>query len=102
MNFSLLRKLAFLTNLAFLTAMTMRLYPFARGTAIASAIIVTGLVLSPLLNILTTGQVIGSRLFRGTWPARWFPWMVNAVILLLQLVLVVFFTGWLSLGNENL
>lgn len=100
MNFSLLRKLSFILNLAFLTAMLMRFYPIGRGTAAASAVIVSGLLLSPLMNGLTTLQVcLRSR--REGWPKDRFIVVFNAILLLLQMLLF-FFTGWLSLGNSQL
>lgn len=86
-------------NLAFLTAMLMRFYPVGQGSAWASIVITGGLILSPLLNLLTSLQA--ARLIRkkegvtGKWLV-----IANFSFLLVQIILI-FFTGWLSLGNTH-
>ncbi len=101
MFFSILRKMAFIANLAFLTAMVMRFYPFAQGTALASSLIVTGLVVSPVLNLFCLVSLLLPAGRKQREKEKWIL-VVNLAFLLVQAVLFFFFTGWLSLGNSQL
>ncbi|HQD11073.1 MAG TPA: hypothetical protein PLQ65_15485 [Flavihumibacter sp.] len=97
MQDSVRRKAAFFMNLAFLTAMLMRFYPVGQGTVWASMIISAGLVLSPILNLLTSLRA-GWVIWKKGWPVDKWVVMVNFSMLLVQIILLSF-TGWLSLGN---
>jgi hypothetical protein len=98
MSISQFNKLAFITNIAFLLAMVMRYYPFLPGTPFQSALLIGGLVLSPLFNVFVLlanlyWQRKGMKQFHKTIP------LLNAGFLLLQVFLLL--TGILSLGNTN-
>ena len=86
-------------NLAFLTAMLMRFYPVGQGSLWASVIITGGLILSPLLNLLTSLQAAWLIRKKGGVTGKWLV-IVNFSFLLVQIILI-FFTGWLSLGNTH-
>ena len=98
MKISQLNKLAFICNLAFLLAMAMRFYPVFQGSAAESVILVTGLVLSPIINLLTL--VINFRHFKqpNFRPIRFLA-LMNTFLLVIQAFL--FLSGALSLGNTN-
>ncbi|MBC6493158.1 hypothetical protein ACFSQD_03210 [Flavihumibacter stibioxidans] len=98
MKISQLNKLAFICNLAFLLAMAMRYYPVFQGSALESVILVSGLVLSPVINL--TVLYFNFRHFNrpGFQTIRPLA-LLNTVLLVLQVFL--FLSGTLSLGNTN-
>jgi hypothetical protein len=100
MNFSLLNKLAFIANLAFGLAVIMRLYPFLQGTKVESLILVTGLVISPLVNLVVNGYY-GYLFFKGKKPYAHFVQAFNASAFAIQIILFLFFSGWIPLSNIN-
>lgn len=98
MKISQLNKLALICNLAFCFALGMRYYPLFQGTSAESLILVSGLVLSPLVNLLVLVINLvqfGSPAFRTIRPLA----LLNSLFLLLQAFLL--FSGALSLGNTN-
>lgn len=95
MVFQKINKLAFICNVAFLTAMLMRFYPFIQGTKAESVILIAGLVISPVANLLLS--VIYWWLYiRKRAKADVIFWF-NEAILVIQLLLII--TGILSLSN---
>ena len=100
MNFSLFNKLAFIANLVFLTALIMRIYPFMQGTNAESLVLVTGLVISPILNIMVTLNFM-VQWYRGAKPYADFVQVFNCSALGIQIILFLFFSGWLPLSNIN-
>jgi hypothetical protein len=100
MNFSLLNKLAFIANLAFLTAIVMRIYPFLQGTKLESLVLVTGLVISPFVNLIVN-LYYGILFFRGGRPYAHFVQAFNTSAFGLQIILFLFFSGWIPLSNIN-
>lgn len=100
MNFSLFNKLAFIANLAFLAALVMRIYPFLQGTKAESLVLVTGLVISPLVNLLGT-LIFLVQWYRGVRPYKHFVQAFNSSVFGIQIILFLFFSGWLPLSNIN-
>ena len=100
MNFSLLNKLAFIANMAFLTAIIMRIYPFLQGTKLESFVLLTGLMISPLVNLIL-GIYYGVLFLKGVKPDIHFVQVFNTCIFGLQIILFLFFSGWIPLSNIN-
>jgi len=100
MNFSLFNKLAFIANLAFITAIVMRFYPILQGTLMESLILITGLIISPILNCVLNLYYL-YLYFRGEQQYGIFLQAFNAGVFGLQLVIIVFFSGLLSLSNTR-
>jgi hypothetical protein len=98
MNFSVLNKLAFIANLAFILAIMMRFFPVAQGTRVESMILVTGLVISPLVN-LVVNFYNAFLFFKGTRPFSHFVQVFNASVFGCQIIIYLFFSGWLPLNN---
>ena len=98
MNFSMFSKLAFIANLAFLSALIMRFYPLLQGTKAESMVLIIGLLISPIANLLVTGYAIFLK-WKGERPFKNFIQLFNAFLLISQIILYLFFTGWLSLAN---
>lgn len=100
MNFSVLNKLAFIANLAFILALIMRFFPILQGTWAESMILVTGLVISPLVNILVN-MYYAFQVFKGNRPIAHFVQVFNAFVFGCQIIIYLFFSGWLPLNNIN-
>lgn len=98
MKISQLNKLAFICNLAFLLAMAMRYYPVFQGSALESVILVSGLVLSPVINLIVF--FFNARQFkRPEFQTIRTLALLNTLLLVLQVFLLL--SGTLSLGNTN-
>ncbi|KIC92716.1 hypothetical protein [Flavihumibacter solisilvae] len=95
MVFQKINKLAFICNLAFLTAMLMRVYPFMQGTKAESVILIAGLVISPVSNLLVSIFYWWSYI-RKPVKADLVFWF-NQVMLAIQVLLII--SGILSLSN---
>lgn len=98
MNISLFNKLAFIANLAFIMAVIMRIYPFLQSTKAESSVLITGLVISPMVN-LAVNLIYGFQFFKGKRPYTHFVQAFNAFAFGLQIIVFLFFSGWLPLSN---
>jgi hypothetical protein len=96
MNFSQCGKLAFIANIAFIVAIIMRFYPLIQGFVTESMILAVGLFISPIVNMLVTGISIFSYL-KGSPQKVDFIQLFNSVMLILQVIVFLFFSGLLSL-----
>jgi hypothetical protein len=91
---SLLSRVAFICNLAFLLSVLMQWKPFVSNQALLSTIVVTGyilgpLVFSPVVNILYAVLLYKKRPLHALVPL-WLVW-VNFIFLIVQLLFVLFF-----------
>lgn len=89
MSFSLLNKLTLIANLAFLVSLAMRYYPLLQGTITQSTILVTGLVLSVILNICWLGVVVYRRFYLKPEPNKNLTAFLNLMIILVQFILLL-------------
>lgn len=93
MSFQVFSKLAFICNLCFLATVVMHFWLFIPDGAVSSTLIITGQVISFVVNILVNIVFLAGLLVkkwkRPCSPA-WLPW-VNFAILLLQLYYNFFF-----------
>ncbi len=93
MSFQVFSKLAFICNLCFLATLVMHFRLFLPEGVVNSTIIITGQVVSFVVNIVANIIFLAGILYKG-WkrpctPA-WLPW-VNLGFLLLQLYYQFFF-----------
>lgn len=88
MSFSQLNKLTLLANLAFLASLAMRFYPILQGTLSESTILVTGLLLSVILNVTWLITLIYRWGVKKLKPDQQFITILNGLIILVQLYLL--------------
>jgi ABC-type arginine/histidine transport system permease subunit len=88
MSFSQLNKLTLLANLAFLASLAMRFYPILQGTLSESTILVTGLLLSVILNVTWLITLIYRWGVKNLKPDQQFITILNGLIILVQLYLL--------------
>jgi hypothetical protein len=100
MSFSVLNKLTLIANLAFLAALGMRYYPVLQGTKLESSILVTGLVLSVLLNISWLIALAWRRFVRRLPAQKNVLIFLNLMIILVQFIMIL--TGILQLTEASL
>lgn len=100
MNFSQVNKIAFIGNLAFFVTLIMRFYPFLQGSQVESLVLITGLIISPLLNLVVFALFLW-RFTRADRSNIGFVQAFNAFSACCQIILFLFFSGWLPLSNIN-
>lgn len=93
MSFQVLSKLAFICNLCFLATLVMHFWLFLPEGAVNSTVIITGQVISFIVNIIVNIVFVAGLLvkkWKRTCSPAWLPW-VNWIILLVQLYYNFFF-----------
>ncbi|KYP14004.1 hypothetical protein [Flavihumibacter sp. CACIAM 22H1] len=89
MAFTQLNKLTLLTNLAFLLSLIMRYYPVLQGTITESTILITGLLLSVLLNLVWLCSLLYRLLVKKIPPGKQIITILNGLIILVQVYLLL-------------
>jgi hypothetical protein len=91
---SLLSRVAFICNLAFLLCMLLQWKPFLSDSALLSNIVITGYVLAPFVFSPVVNVLYIITLFRKkpltSWVPSWLIW-INFIFLIVQFLFVLFF-----------
>lgn len=88
MAFSQLNKLTAIGNLAFLISFLMRYFPLLQGSVTESMILITGLVVSVLLNLVWMTCFIYLGLLKKSSPEINIISLLNVIVILVQLYLL--------------